>query len=65
MPLSRVTLFTITKRKAASKPPASRWRRICALQYSPLSATHPTAKRCFGSHCHEAAPDHSPTALPA
>ena len=64
MPLSRINLSATANRAAAFK--LSAFTRFYSVwsQTLPFSAPHPTAKRCFGSRCHKAVPDHSRSALP-
>jgi hypothetical protein len=63
MSLSRINISAVALTAAASKLPSLRWQRICASPNSARCATHTIRKRCFGSRCQKAAPDHSPTAL--
>ena len=59
MPPSRINPSATANCAAAFKQIAPQWRRICASSHSSLLATHIIRKRCFGSRCHKAAPDHS------
>ena len=68
MPLSRINISATTDTAAAFKLPASTRSRSFLSRASsrPISldcAPHPIRKRCFGSRCHKAAPDHSLAAL--